>query len=535
MKEKTLIFGHKNPDTDSICSAIAYSNLNNILGKNTKAVRLGSLNKETQFALNYFGADEPDLLTTVKPTLGDIKSGNKAVIKESDTLVTAMEILTKQKHSSLPVINSENKLESLLHVSQIANAYLEMSTKDLFDRHYTTYENIISSLDAKIINGKMPKGRVRGYLRGLLEAHTEGSSGVVITSEVTRIDKSIDDLNASLCVVCSKEKINHKFEDIKTPIIQTGLGIFKAFKLMSHSVSVHSILSNTPFYHFRTTDYIADVQSMMKESDQTNFPVVNEHGEVFSTIRNKHLMNVARINVILVDHNEKEQSVDGIETARILEVVDHHKFGNLDTAEPLMIRAESVGCTSTIVYRLYQEANKVPDKQNAGLMLSAILSDTLLFKSPTTTKRDVQVAKELAEIAEIDYQKYGMDLLVAGATLTDKSPEEIITMDMKEFTMGNYKTALSQVNTVDVNGLLVEKDSLETIMNSMILDNGYDVMILVITDILNKGSEVIVLGNSSDLVENAFKLKLTDNRAWLKGVVSRKKQIVPVLMQVSQE
>ena len=535
MKEKTHIFGHKNPDTDSICSAIAYTNLKNALGKNAQAFRLGKLNKETQFALDYFEVKKPNLLKTVKPTVGIISTGSKAVINDGDSLKTAMEVLTKENYSSLPVINSENKLESLLHVSQIANAYLEMSTKSIFDEHYTTFQNVIDSLDCKHINGMLPQGRVHGNLKTLSEIKPTDSNGIVVGSDIDRIDSSIDKLGISLLVICSSNIDGLNLKEIKTPIVHTNFGIFKTFKLISQSVSVHSILGSKPFYHFRTTDYIYDIQSMMKEADQTNFPVVDKFGEVYSTIRNKHLMNVDRINVILVDHNEKGQSVDGIETARILEIVDHHRFGDFETSEPLMIRAESVGCTSTIVFRLYQEANLEPDKQTAGLMLSAILSDTLIFKSPTTTKRDIEVAKKLALIANVDCQKYGMELLIAGASLSDKSPKEIITMDMKEFTMGKYKTALAQVNTVDVDGVLTQREELESVINDMIKENNYNLFILVITDILNKGSQVLAFGDSVHLVSSAFGIQLENNSTWLKGVVSRKKQIVPVLMQASQE
>ncbi len=538
MKDKTLIFGHRNPDTDSICSSIAYSKLKNILGNNTEPYRLGDVSKETQFALDYFDVAEPELLKTVKPTLGIIKSGSKAVIKDNDSLKTAREILTREKYSSLPVVNSENnKLEAMLHVSHLSNSYLDISTDYFFDLHYTTFENVVNSLECNLINGVLPKGRVLGSLKTLPEIGIEPKTqnGIVILSDLDRIDPSIDDYNISLLVLSSKEDLDVDLKGIKTPIIHTTFSIFKTFKLISQSISIHSILKNSPFYHFRTTDYIYDIQPLMKEADQTNFPIVNKNGEVYTTIRNKHLVDYARVNVILIDHNEKKQSVDGIETARILEIVDHHKFGDIETSEPLMIRAESVGCTSTIVYRLFEESNIIPDRQVAGLMLSAILSDTLLFKSPTTTKRDVEVAKKLEKLAGVDMQKYGMDLLVAGTSLADKTPLDILTMDMKEFTMGRYKTALAQVNTVDISSVIDQKQELEKHINKMISDNGYNLFMLVITDIVNKGSQILAYGDSTHLVTSAFGQPLENDSMWLKGVVSRKKQLVPVLMQASQE
>ncbi len=535
MKEKTLVFGHKNPDTDSVCSSIAYSKLKNILGKNTEAYRLGAISKETQFALDYFKVEEPSLLETVKPTVGIIKSGSRAVIRDSDSLKTAREILTKEKYSSLPVINSDNKLEAMLHVSHLSNSYLDISTDSFFDLHYTTFENVVNSLDSKLINGAIPEGRVLGSLKTLSETKSKTSNGIVILSDLDKIDESIDKYNISLLILCSKNEFDIDLSNIDTPIIHTTFSIFKTFRLISQSISIHSILKNSPFYQFRTTDYIYDIQPLMKEADQTNFPIVNKKGEVYSTIRNKHLFDFARVNVILIDHNEKKQSVDGIETARILEIIDHHKFGDIETSEPLMIRAESVGCTSTIVYRLYEESNIIPDKQIAGLMLSAILSDTLIFKSPTTTKRDVEVAGILQELAGVEMHKYGMDLLIAGASLADKSPLDLLTMDMKEFTMGGHKTALAQVNTVDISSVTDQKVELEQVIKSMIAENEYNLFMLVITDIVNKGSHILAYGDSTHLVTSAFGKPLEDDTLWLKGVVSRKKQIVPVLMQASQE
>lgn len=535
MIEKTLVFGHKNPDTDSVCSSIAYSKLKNILGKNTEAYRLGAISKETQFALDYFNVDEPNLLETVKPTVGIIKTGSKAVIRDSDSLKTAQEILTKEKYSSLPVINSDNKLEGMLHVSHLSNSYLDISTDSFFDLHYTTFENVVNSLDSKLVNGEIPEGRVLGSLKTLSEIESVKSNGIVILSDLDKIDESIDDFNISLLILSSKNEFNVDLSNIKTPIIHTTFSIFKTFKLISQSISIHSILNNSPFYQFNTGEFIYDIQPLMKEADQSNFPIVNKKGEVYTTIRNKHLFDFARVNVILIDHNEKKQSVDGIETARILEIIDHHKFGDIETSEPLMIRAESVGCTSTIVYRLYEESNIIPDKQIAGLMLSAILSDTLIFKSPTTTKRDVEVANKLQELAGVDMNKYGMDLLIAGASLADKSPLELVTMDMKEFTMGGHKTALAQVNTVDISSVTNQKLEIEEVINSLISDNEYNLFMLVITDIVNKGSQILAYGDSTHLVTAAFGKQLKDNTLWLKGVVSRKKQIVPVLMQASQE
>jgi manganese-dependent inorganic pyrophosphatase len=355
-----------------------------------------------------------------------------------------------------------------------------------------------------------------------------------LTSNHNDVNADIDKLGIDLLILCSESECK-KTKDLKTPVLQTSFGIFKAFKLISLSVSVKSILQKKAFYHFRMSDFIDDVQGMMKEIDQTNFPVVNKKGEVYKTIRNKNLSDIDRTKVVLVDHNEKKQSVDGLKNVEIIEIVDHHKFGDIETSEPLKIRADKVGCTSTIVYDIYQENNIVPRKEMAGLMLSAILSDTLIFKSPTTTKKDINAAVELAEIAGVDPEIYGKEMLIAGASISDMTTSEIISVDRKEFMMNDFKTALAQINTVDIDGLMSRKDEIKKLMEEQISQNSYHLFALVATDILNNGSQVLCFGKNTNLFEAAFDVNLEDDSVWLKRVVSRKKQIVPKLMRASQE
>ncbi|MCS5420703.1 MULTISPECIES: putative manganese-dependent inorganic diphosphatase [Psychrilyobacter] len=536
MKEKVLIFGHKNPDTDSICSAIAYSNLKDQLGLNTKAVRLGEINKETEFILNHFNVATPQLLTTIKPQVKDLTKVEKELIKETDSIQKALEIMTTENYSSLPVVNKNNKLENMIHISEIANAYLEMSTRDIFLDYETTFENVWETLkdDAVVLNGVYPAGKIEGRLRGVSELAKISKGDVVITTLFSGHIKNAEKAGAKIIFLCVDKNDEIPDYDINIPLVRVNKGIFKTFKMISQSVPVKAILKHKNFFHFETTDFIEDIQDIMKDSSQTNFPVVNKDGTIFSTIRSKHIMNFGKNEVILVDHNENSQSVDGIETAKILEIVDHHKFGNFETSEPLMIRASAVGCTSTIIYGLFKEEGITPDKTIAGLMLSAILSDTLIFKSPTCTPKDVEAAKELAVIADLDYEKYGMEMLIAGTSLGDKTPDEIITMDMKEFSMGKFQTAVAQINTVDIDGLLNNRENLESAMNGMIDENNYDLFLLVMTDIVNNGSKILALGNSTELVEKGFNVELETGTAWLDGVVSRKKQIVPFLMAASQ-
>ncbi len=531
MEKNILVLGHKNPDTDSICSALAYAALKNKLEIPATAVRLGDLNKETAFVLDHFKVTPPVFMDSIRPQLKDIKSATKAVIDDRLTLKQALEILTRENISSLPVVGADKKIETMLHVSDIANAYLEMSTLTIFKQFETTYQKVAETIAGEMVNKSLPQGIVKGNLLSLNNLNLQEGGDIVILELLKENLEKLKESKAGLVIWCPIDYSQEiDFAGFDIPVLKVDNGFFKVFKLISQSVTVASILQKKPFYMFRTTDTIEYVEGLMKEADQTNFPVVDEEGHVFATIKNKDLQNVDRRSVVLVDHNEKAQAIDGIETAQILEIVDHHKFGNFSTIEPLMIRAERVGCSSTIILDLYRSNGCLPEPKIAGLMLSAIISDTLLFKSPTCTQQDIDAAMDLSEIAGVSPREYGMEMLIAGASLGDKQPKDLINMDMKEFAMGDYKTALAQINTVDVQGVLAKQEEYKTVIEEAIKGKGYDLFLFVITDILNNGSQAMVYGRATDLFEEAFSIPLENNTAWMPGVVSRKKQLVPNLM-----
>ncbi len=532
--EPILIFGHRNPDTDSICSAISLAKLNELKGESALACRLGNISKETEFVLNKFNIDAPKLLSTVSAQISDLTHIEKKTINHKDSLKRALEIMTEENFSSLPVVNSKNHLKGMIHISDIANAYLNIDYSDLFSKYYATYENLKDVLDGEIISGEYPCGKIEASLKGVSEYRNLLAGDIVITT--TLLD-SIDDLielGAKMIILCCDKDDVILPRDSKTPILRVNKSLFRAIPLISQSVSILSILGNEKFYSFSTDDYLADIKDIMKESSQTNFPVIDKNGEVYGTIRTKNLINFTRKKVVLVDHNESTQSVAGLKDAKIIQVVDHHKFGRFETNEPVKITAETVGCTCTIILDLYREAGLTPPKEIAGLMMSAILSDTLMFKSPTCTKKDIIAVDELSKIAKIEnFEEYGMEMLIAGTSLSDKTPDEILTMDQKEFSMNGIKLAISQVNTVDVKGVLDQQAALEKAMSDTNSKNGYQLSVLVITDIVKAGSMLLVVGDST-IVERGFHTTLTNSTAWVDGVVSRKKQVVPFLMAASQ-
>ena len=535
--EEILVFGHKNPDTDSICSSIAMANLRKNQKLNVIPCRLGELNKETAFVLKKIGVEAPKLLKTVSAQIKDLNYVEKSTVSMEDSIQEALQLMTKENFSSLPVVDKEQKFKTMLSISDIANTYLEIDYSDLFAKYSTTYENLQEALDGKIISGNYPKGEITTNLKEVSELNTLEKGDIVITTSLTDgIDKAIQ-AGAKVVIVCCGEK------DFISPRVTSECAImlvkhsfFKSISLISQSISVGGILDTQKvYYSFHKEDFINETRNIMKEVNQTNFPVLEEDGKVFGTIRTKHLIDFNRKKVILVDHNEFSQSVEGIQDAQILEVVDHHKFANFQTNEATKIKTEPVGCTSTIVYSLYKEAKVEVDKTNALLMLSAILSDTLLFKSPTCTSRDVEVAKELAKIANVsDIQEYGMEMLIAGTSFAKASMKEIINQDKKVFPVGDIEIAVAEVNTVQIKELSDRKEEIEKEILHEIGKYGYSLFLFVVTDIINSNSLVFAYGKELELVKNAFGKDVINNEIMLENVVSRKKQIIPFLMTAAQ-
>lgn len=535
--EEILVFGHKNPDTDSICSSIAMANLRKNQKLNVIPCRLGELNKETAFVLKKIGVEAPKLLKTVSAQIKDLNYVEKSTVSVEDSIQEALQLMTKENFSSLPVVDKDQKFKTMLSISDIANTYLEIDYSDLFAKYSTTYENLQEALDGKIISGNYPKGEITTNLKEVSELNTLEKGDIVITTSLTDgIDKAIQ-AGAKVVIVCCGEK------DFISPRVTSECAImlvkhsfFKSISLISQSISVGGILDTQKvYYSFHKEDFINETRNIMKEVNQTNFPVLEEDGKVFGTIRTKHLIDFNRKKVILVDHNEFSQSVEGIQDAQILEVVDHHKFANFQTNEATKIKTEPVGCTSTIVYSLYKEAKIEVDKTNALLMLSAILSDTLLFKSPTCTSRDVEVAKELAKIANVsDIQEYGMEMLIAGTSFAKARMKEIINQDKKVFPVGDIEIAVAQVNTVKIKELSDRKEEIEKEILHEIGKYGYSLLLFVVTDIINSNSLVFAYGKELELVKNAFGKDVINNEIMLENVVSRKKQIIPFLMTAAQ-
>ena len=535
--EEILVFGHKNPDTDSICSSIAMSNLRKQQGFNAIPCRLGEINKETKFVLDKLGVKSPKLLKTVSAQITDLNYVEKSTISTEDSIKEALDLMTKENFSSLPVIDTEGYFKTMLSISDIANTYLEIDYSDLFSKYSTTFENLKEALEGEVISGNYPEGEIASNLKEASELESLKKGDIVITTSLTDgIDKSIQAGARVVIVCCRKGDFISPRVTSECAIMLVRHSFFKAISLISQSISVGGILNtNKVLFNFNKEDFLNEIRGIMKDANQTNFPVLEDDGKVYGTIRTKHLIDFHRKKVIMVDHNEFSQSVEGIQDAHILEVVDHHKFANFQTNEATKIRTEPVGCTSTIVYGLYKEAKIEPDEKTALLMLSAILSDTLLFKSPTCTSRDVEVAKELAKLAKVDnISEYGMEMLVAGTSMAKSSMKEIINQDKKIFPIGDMEIAVAQINTVQIGELVARKEEIAKEIEHEIGKYGYSLFLFVVTDIINSNSLVFTYGKKIEIVENAFKKEVVNNEILLENVVSRKKQIIPFLMTAAQ-
>ncbi|MEZ7733008.1 putative manganese-dependent inorganic diphosphatase [Fusobacterium periodonticum] len=535
--EEILVFGHKNPDTDSICSSIAMSNLRKQQGFNAIPCRLGEINKETKFVLDKLGVKSPKLLKTVSAQITDLNYVEKSTISTEDSIKEALDLMTKENFSSLPVIDTEGYFKTMLSISDIANTYLEIDYSDLFSKYSTTFENLKEALEGEVISGNYPEGEIASNLKEASELESLKKGDIVITTSLTDgIDKSIQAGARVVIVCCRKGDFISPRVTSECAIMLVRHSFFKAISLISQSISVGGILNtNKVLFNFNKEDFLNEIRGIMKDANQTNFPVLEDDGKVYGTIRTKHLIDFHRKKVIMVDHNEFSQSVEGIQDAHILEVVDHHKFANFQTNEATKIRTEPVGCTSTIVYGLYKEARIEPDEKTALLMLSAILSDTLLFKSPTCTSKDVEVAKELAKLAKVDnISEYGMEMLVAGTSMAKSSMKEIINQDKKVFPIGDMEIAVAQINTVQIGELVARKEEIAKEIEHEIGKYGYSLFLFVVTDIINSNSLVFTYGKEIEIVENAFKKEVVNNEILLENVVSRKKQIIPFLMTAAQ-
>lgn len=542
MKDIVFVSGHKNPDSDSICSAIAYADFLFKIGRyNAVPVRLGEINKETEYILKRFHLEIPVLLKTVKQKVEDLDYDKVTVFSKELTLKTAWSLMKQQNLKSAPVSDDHNQLLGLLSTSNIIEGYMDEWDSQILKAANTPIENVIDTLDASILyldkQLKTIKGEVHiAAMTGEEAMKRVNENDVVIVGgdrdeaveHLIKAKVSLIILTGSLAI--SKELLD-KCEAEHISVISTPFNTFMASQQIIQAIPVEYVMQKGGLMTFSTDDTVDYVKEVMSETRFRSYPVLDFMGRVVGSISRFQVLNGMKKKVVQVDHNERSQAIDGIEEAEILEIVDHHRVADIQTIGPVLFRSEPVGCTATIVAKCYKEHGLEIPSDMAGIMLGAIISDTLLFKSPTCTPTDTKIARELAQIAGVDIQEFGMEMFKAGTSLAGKTVEEIFNQDYKKFTFGDLSAGVAQVNTMDIEGFAPYKAEMLAYMDQVARENHMEFTMLLLTDVINATSEVFVAGPRPDYVVNAFKVELVDQQASLPGVISRKKQVVPVITE----
>lgn len=546
MKNEIFVIGHINPDTDSICSAIAYAELKRIIttGK-YKAKRAGQINSETSFVLDSFGIPAPSYLGDVRTQVKDIEIRVVKGVTKGISLKTAWSNMGQNNVVTLPIVDEQNHLEGLITIGDIAKSYMDVYDSRILATAQTPYTNIIETLEGELVVGNrgayLTDGKVliAAANPDLMESYIEEGDIVILGNRYESQLCAIE-MNAKCIVVCDgatvSKTITKMAQNNDCTIIRTPHDTFTVARLINQSIPISFFMTNNELISFTTEDYIEEIRGVMAKKRHRDFPILNKDGFYCGMISRRNLLGAKKKQVILVDHNEKTQAVDGLEEAEIIEIIDHHRLGSLETISPVFFRNQPLGCTATIIYQMYLENQVAVEPHIAGLLCSAILSDTLVYRSPTCTEIDRTSAEELAKIAKINVEEFAKEMFAAGSNLKSKSPEEIFYQDFKKFTAGDLNFAVGQINSMNQNELESIKEKLVPYMEKAYQDHRVAMLFFMLTNIVESSTELLYQGNGAkELLENAFKLNTDQDKIYLKGVVSRKKQLIPALMISLQE
>lgn len=543
--KQTYVIGHKNPDTDSICSAIAYAHLKKeITGERYSARRAGQINEETQYVLKRFQMRAPKLLPDVKLQLQDAEINKIEGCGPNVSIKRAWELLKKQNMKTLPILENDELL-GIITAGDIASSYMDIYDNTILAGAKTQYSNIIDTLDGTLITGDpekyFTKGKVSiGASSPDLMTEFIAPDDLVILGNRYESHSCAIDINVNCIIVCQNavvsEVLVRRAESQGIVIIQTPYDTFNVARLINQSIPVkHFMTPKDQLCKFYIDDYIDDIREVITKRTFREFPILNKQGKLQGFVSRRRVMNVSKKQVILVDHNERSQAVDGLEEAEIMEIIDHHRLGNIETAGPVYFRNQPVGCTATIVYQMYQEHGVEITPQYAGILCSAIISDTLMFRSPTCTAIDISTAEHLARIADVNMEELSAAMFKAGSNLEGKTPKELFYRDFKQFRVGDMQFGVGQINSMDAEEIKKMKEMLKDYLQKALRDNRVDMIFFMLTNIMTESSEILCCGqNAKQIVIEAFDLPEDSEEIILKKVVSRKKQVVPLLMSTLQ-
>ena len=534
---EVLIFGHRRPDTDAVTSAIALSYLKNEQGIPAKPFILDSPNTETEFVLDYFGIETPKILNDVKLKIEDVEYYKDFYVNQNVSILKAYEKIQNEHVTAIPVVDENKKNLGVITMKTIANDLISERFSDV----KTSYNNILDALEGKevlkyddeiqgnILIGAYDTDKILNTIK------IDPKTILIVGDREKVINYAIDSKTKLIILVggsvLTKEQIEFA-KAKKVNIIYTDFDSFHTAKLIGLCSYVSRLLYDIRNECVNKKDYLEDLKETSSKLGYNNYPVVNDKGECEGLIRITDIRKKNRKKVILVDHNEQEQSVSGLEDAEIIEIVDHHKIGDLTTSSPINFRNMRVGSSNTIVYLMYNEARVEIPKNIAGIMFSGIISDTLNFTSPTTTSIDIEAAERLAEIAELDREEYAKEMFKAGTNLEGKTIDEILTSDLKVFQLEDEKIAVSQMFTLSAEEILANKEEYIKAMDRMKEAKGYSMFVMFITDIIKKGSFIIYCEASKKRLEDALEVDNLEQGAFMEGVLSRKQQIIPKIMRI---
>ena len=529
------ITGHRNPDTDSIVSAIAYAALQNSLGnRNYIPACLGYINDETHRILERFEYPAPERINTMRTQVKDLEFDVPPALNAGVSIARAWEAMQSNKNiPAIPVTDEEGHLYGMLSPSEITN--FDMRVTGGIEVRAVPVFNLLSVLEGQILNetGNLVD-TVTGEVTIALPQASDNllfhhSNTIVICGNHPEMARRAIELNVSCLIICQAE-LSEELRNMptKTCIISTPFDAVRTARMIYHAIPVDRICKKGELECFHLNDYLDDVRETVSKSRHRNYPILDDNDKVVGTLSRFHLLRPKRKRVVLVDHNEASQSVPGLAQAEIMGIIDHHRLADIQTMNPVFFRNEVVGSTATIIAGMYQEKGLMPSPKLAGLLASAILSDTVLFKSPTSTERDRNMAERMARIAGVHLDELGQ-FIFAENTNMSKPAGELILTDFKEFHLAEHKLGVSQVTCVDSERLMTRRTEFLVVMDQLMKERGYSMMILMITDVLLEGSHLLYLGNDDDIIPQAFGVHLKDHACFLPGVVSRKKQLIPSL------
>lgn len=538
-KETIYIVGHKSPDSDSICSALAYAEYKNISGDaNAIPTRLGEINRETKFILDYFGVEAPMFLETVRLSIEDLNFDKVAPVSSEVSLRMALELMKRNRLNSLPVINENEQLEGIVTSSDIIRSYIDIWDSNILGRSETSIENIIDTLSAEVVvlpNKAKPftgKVLVLAMEPESMKKHIE-ENDIVICGDRKDAQKFAINGNVSLMIVTGNVEVDDEITELAekkgTIILFTPYDTFTTARLITQSIPIKNVMTREDLVTFTFDDLVSNVREEMSKTRYRSYPVIDVNNRIAGLISRYHLIASIKKKVILVDHNERSQSVDGLEECEILEIIDHHRIGDIFTGSPIYFRNEPVGSTSTIIASIFFENGQRPSKKMAGILAAAIISDTLLFRSPTSTNTDEIMLNRLTKIADLDVEQFAMEMFKAGTSLSGKTPQELLKEDFKTFNIEGEKIGIAQVYTMDPDSLKDMKSDLISLMEDRADKHGYSTFMLMLTDIFNEASEMVIVGQNKELIAGAFEKELSNSSFYVPGVLSRKKQVIPLV------